>query len=62
LNLEFREASGGLPQNLFETVCAFLNREGGTVLLGVTDDGTPCAEYPRTPLSRCRRISLRSLN
>ena len=29
-----------MPENLFETVCAMLNREGGDILLGVADDGT----------------------
>ncbi len=28
-----------LPQNLFESVCAFLNRIGGDVLLGVNNSG-----------------------
>ena len=29
-----------MPKSLFETVCAFLNRDGGNVYLGVADDGT----------------------
>ncbi|RDV17280.1 AAA family ATPase [Pontibacter diazotrophicus] len=40
LRLEFKEAKAALPANLFETICAFLNRCGGDILLGVTDDGT----------------------
>ncbi|MBO0931874.1 RNA-binding domain-containing protein [Fibrella aquatilis] len=38
--VEFKEARTDLPRSLFETICAFLNREGGTILLGVRDDGT----------------------
>ena len=38
--LEFKEAAKELPGNLFETICAMLNREGGDILLGVKDDGT----------------------
>ena len=38
--VEFKEARRELPRSLFETVCAFLNRDGGTVLLGVADNGT----------------------
>jgi ATP-dependent DNA helicase RecG len=38
--VEFKEARKQLPENLFETICAFLNTEGGMVLLGVRDDGT----------------------
>jgi len=40
LTVEFKEARTDLPKSLFETICAFLNREGGTILLGVRDDGT----------------------
>lgn len=36
---EFKEASTGLPKNLFETVCAFLNRNGGHIFLGISDSG-----------------------
>jgi ATP-dependent DNA helicase RecG len=37
--LEFKEADQAVPASFYETVCAFLNKEGGTVLLGVADDG-----------------------
>lgn len=36
---EFKEAYNKLPKSLFETVCAFLNRNGGNIFLGVGDDG-----------------------
>ena len=39
LHREFKEAKGSLPQNFFETVCAFLNTDGGTIFLGVADNG-----------------------
>lgn len=42
IQLEFKEAQQALPTNFFETVCAFLNRDGGTILLGVEDDGAVC--------------------
>ena len=29
-----------MPGNLFETICAMLNRDGGDIFLGVADDGT----------------------
>ncbi len=41
LSLEFKQARSGLPTDVFESVCAFLNRQGGHLLLGVRDDGTP---------------------
>jgi len=40
LTVEFKKAKNKVPESLFETICAFLNRNGGTVLLGVLDNGT----------------------
>ncbi|MEO0129704.1 MAG: RNA-binding domain-containing protein [candidate division WOR-3 bacterium] len=38
-NVEFKSSLNSMPSDLFETVCAFLNRNGGIVLLGVDDNG-----------------------
>lgn len=38
VTIEFKKAKNKLPESLFETICAFLNRNGGVVLLGVQDD------------------------
>ena len=35
-NLEFKESTGQLDRSM-ETLCAFLNCEGGTILYGVKD-------------------------
>lgn len=40
VTVEFKKATNKLPQNLFETVCAFLNRNGGNIFLGVDDNGS----------------------
>jgi len=40
LHCEFKEAVNKLPRNLMETVCAFLNADGGYIFLGISDDGT----------------------
>jgi len=40
ISVEFKKAENKLPETLFETICAFLNRNGGIVLLGVNDDKT----------------------
>jgi ATP-dependent DNA helicase RecG len=37
ISVEFKKAISELPSNFFETVCAFLNRNGGTIILGITD-------------------------
>ena len=39
LKVEFKEAKDAMPSDLFESVCAFLNRGGGIIILGVNDKG-----------------------
>lgn len=41
VEVEFKKAKNRLPSTLFETICAFLNRNGGVILLRVTDDKHP---------------------
>ena len=38
--IEFKRGGKGARDDAFESYCAFLNREGGDLLLGVEDDGT----------------------
>ncbi len=39
LNIEFKKCRDKLTQDVYQTICAFLNRHGGTLLLGVDDSG-----------------------
>lgn len=39
LRVEFKECKNALNKDVYETVCAFLNRSGGELLLGVNDKG-----------------------
>ncbi|MBK5195218.1 MAG: putative DNA binding domain-containing protein, partial [Proteiniphilum sp.] len=39
IDIEFKKSHDALSRNVFETICAFLNRKGGHILLGVADDG-----------------------
>ncbi|GHT19935.1 ATP-dependent DNA helicase RecG [Bacteroidia bacterium] len=39
LNIEFKTSRSTLSRSVFETICAFLNRKGGHILLGVKDNG-----------------------
>ena len=40
LRIEFKEARESVPSSVYETVVSFSNTDGGTILLGVADDGT----------------------
>ena len=39
ISVEFKECRRTVNRNVYETVCAFLNRHGGSLLLGVSDSG-----------------------
>ena len=39
IRLEFKKAAAALPENLFESICAMLNRDGGDIILGANDNG-----------------------
>jgi predicted HTH transcriptional regulator len=62
LTVEFKKAATELPKSLFETICAFLNRQGGTVLLGVADDKTVIGVDPDKADDLCKDISNLSNN
>ena len=39
ISIEFKECRNKLNKNVFESICAFLNRNGGDIILGVNDRG-----------------------
>ena len=39
MSVEFKESSTQVNRDLYESICAFLNRQGGHLVLGVKDDG-----------------------
>ena len=40
IGVEFKRCGSQPSGDTFETICSFANRQGGSVLLGVRDDGT----------------------
>ena len=41
LTVEYKECTHVLSKSVWETVCAFSNRYGGYLILGVSDNGIP---------------------
>ena len=39
MSLEFKRCGNQPGADTFETICSFANRQGGSILLGVLDDG-----------------------
>jgi len=62
ISVEFKKATSQLPDNFFETVCAFLNRNGGTILLGINDDKTIGGVNPNSAEMMCKNIANLSNN
>lgn len=40
LTVEFKRCGNGIESDTYESVCSFLNRFGGDILMGVLDNGT----------------------
>ena len=39
ITVEFKESKRAITKDVYETVCAFSNRDGGHIFLGVKDNG-----------------------
>ena len=44
---EFKRCSALPESDTFETICSFANRQGGSIFLGVEDDGTIVGVNPK---------------
>lgn len=40
ISIEFKRCGGNPEADTFESICAFANRQGGTLFLGIADDGS----------------------
>lgn len=61
LDLEFKACREQLPKSVYETVCAFLNRHGGTLLLGVDDHGEISGIAPES-VEQVRKYFVTTIN
>ena len=39
IKTEFKSCTNAISHSVYETVCSFLNHSGGTIYLGINDDG-----------------------
>lgn len=40
ISVEYKQSKINLNKDVFDTVCSFLNRHGGHIILGANDDGS----------------------
>jgi ATP-dependent DNA helicase RecG len=59
--VEFKRCGGQPERDVFETICSFSNRNGGSLYLGVLDDGT-VAGVPEAGLMGIKRNIVNVLN
>ncbi|MDO4712197.1 MAG: putative DNA binding domain-containing protein, partial [Peptostreptococcaceae bacterium] len=46
VDVEFKESKKALPKDIYDTVCAFNNRKGGHIILGVNDNREIVGVHP----------------
>lgn len=57
VTLEFKRCGNQPASDTFQTICSFANRQGGSILLGVTDDGVVEGVNPKQALDIERNIA-----
>ncbi len=61
IDIEFKTCRNQLNRDVYETACAFLNRYGGTLLLGVQDSGDICGIEPEV-VSQLKKDFVTAIN
>ena len=54
--VEFKKCTDKVSASVYETVCSFLNAEGGYIFLGVDDDGTILGINPKCVIDMTKSI------
>jgi len=55
--VEFKRCGNGIENDTYESVCAFLNRFGGDMFLGVLDSGTVVGLSEKTAVDMVKTLS-----
>ena len=58
LTVEFKRAREALNRDIYETICAFLNQRGGTLVLGAADDGSVTGIAPEALAQMRKNLAL----
>ena len=59
--IEFKSSFDSISKDVFDTVCSFSNREGGTIILGVDNDGTIKGVNPES-IQKIKKNFVTSIN
>ena len=54
---EFKRCGGNIEKDVLETVCSFLNRFGGDIMLGVLDNGSICGVPEKSAENLMRNLT-----
>ena len=61
LRVEFKKSTNEITKDVYDTVCSFSNRDGGTIILGVKDNGEILGIHPDV-LDRMKKDFVTSIN
>ena len=54
--VEFKRCGNGIADDVYESVCSFLNRFGGDLFMGVLDDGTVYGVPPKAVRDMIKKL------
>ncbi len=61
IRVEFKKSTDDITKDIYDTVCSFSNRDGGTIILGVKDNGTILGIAPDA-VDRMKKDFVTSIN
>ena len=61
IGVEFKKSSTEITKDVYDTVCSFSNRDGGTIILGVNDNGEVLGVSPDA-VDRMKKDFVTSVN